>query len=161
MTGSSFITYQIVTSNPTSPNLALHTVLRRYSEFESLYKSLRLLYPTIVIPPIPEKHSLSAYAKHTSLARTKDDPKVILKRKRMLASFLNRLIRHPVLSREHLVHGFLEPGGWNEVLKGREIPKKEKKSVVGKVLGTGRLINPGKFLRVSTWNFGCPFAERF
>jgi sorting nexin-4 len=32
---------------------------RRYSEFESLRKSLMRLYPTVIVPPIPEKHSIS------------------------------------------------------------------------------------------------------
>lgn len=33
-------------------------VKRRYSEFESLRKSLLKLYPILLIPPIPEKHTL-------------------------------------------------------------------------------------------------------
>ncbi|KAJ1975870.1 Sorting nexin, cytoplasm-to-vacuole targeting pathway/endosomal sorting, partial [Dimargaris verticillata] len=90
-------------------------VRHRYSEFESLRKSLQRLYPTIVVPPIPEKHSLSQYAVMQS--RTKDEPITIARRKRMLQTFLNRLIRHPILASEHILHRFLEPGvAWTEVL---------------------------------------------
>lgn len=31
---------------------------RRYSEFESFRKALTLLHPALIVPPIPEKHSL-------------------------------------------------------------------------------------------------------
>ncbi|KAJ1651241.1 Sorting nexin, cytoplasm-to-vacuole targeting pathway/endosomal sorting [Dispira simplex] len=90
-------------------------VRRRYSEFESLRRALQRLYPTIIIPPIPEKHSLTQYAVLQS--RTKDDPKTIARRKRMLQTFLNRLVRHPILASEHILHRFLEPGvAWSEVL---------------------------------------------
>lgn len=34
------------------------TVRRRYSEFESLRITLTKLFPTLIIPPIPEKHSM-------------------------------------------------------------------------------------------------------
>lgn len=34
------------------------TVRRRYSEFESLRTTLTKLFPTLIIPPIPEKHSM-------------------------------------------------------------------------------------------------------
>lgn len=34
---------------------------RRYSEFESMRKILKRLYPHVVVPPIPEKHSLGMH----------------------------------------------------------------------------------------------------
>jgi hypothetical protein len=34
------------------------TVRRRYSEFESLRNTLTRLFPTLIVPPIPEKHSM-------------------------------------------------------------------------------------------------------
>ena len=73
-------------------------------------KILRRLYPAVVVPPIPEKHSLADYAKMQSKA--KDDQHTIDLRKRMLQSFLNRVATHEVLSSEHLFHRFLEPGAW-------------------------------------------------
>ncbi|KAJ1987978.1 Sorting nexin, cytoplasm-to-vacuole targeting pathway/endosomal sorting [Dimargaris cristalligena] len=90
-------------------------VRHRYSEFESLRRALQRLYPTLIIPPIPEKHSLTQYAVLQS--RTKDEPGTIARRKRMLQTFLNRLVRHPILASEHILHRFLEPGvAWSEVL---------------------------------------------
>lgn len=48
---NSFIVYTIQTKD-------MKEVKRRYSEFESLRKSLVRLYPVLLIPPIPEKHTL-------------------------------------------------------------------------------------------------------
>ncbi|RUS24041.1 hypothetical protein BC938DRAFT_474215 [Jimgerdemannia flammicorona] len=88
---------------------------RRYSDFESLRKALSRLHPTVIVPPIPEKHSLSDYA--TLQRGVKDDPVMIEKRKRMLQSFLNRVANHPALSYEHVFHRFLETNvSWSEVL---------------------------------------------
>lgn len=105
--GSSYVAYTI--------RLGQNETKRRYSEFESLRKSLCRLHPTLIIPPIPEKHSIADYA--TMQNRTKDDLITIEKRKRMLQSFLNRLARHPILSSDHVFHRFLEPDTqWSEVL---------------------------------------------
>ncbi|CAG8721369.1 1641_t:CDS:2, partial [Cetraspora pellucida] len=62
--GSSFITYTIKAGD--------QEVRRRYSEFESLRKSLMRLYPTLIVPPIPEKHSIgdpSSYLNATELLK--------------------------------------------------------------------------------------------
>lgn len=97
-------------------------VRRRYSEFESLRRCLRRLFPTIVIPPIPEKHSLSAYA--SSPAHAQEDVKIIEHRRRMLAAFLNRCTAIPELSQSWLFERFLDPNvSWNEVLVQVEMPK--------------------------------------
>ncbi|CAG8496654.1 12027_t:CDS:2, partial [Acaulospora colombiana] len=101
--GSSYITYTIKAGD--------QEVNRRYSEFESLRKALIRLYPTLIVPPIPEKHSIADYA--TMPNKVKEDA-VIGKRKRMLQSFLNRVSKHPQLSNEHVFHRFMENG--NEVL---------------------------------------------
>ena len=37
-------------------------VRRRYSEFASLRQTLVNLHPTLVVPPIPEKHTMADYA---------------------------------------------------------------------------------------------------
>ncbi|KAH7070900.1 hypothetical protein BKA62DRAFT_734620 [Auriculariales sp. MPI-PUGE-AT-0066] len=59
---------------------------RRYSEFESLRNALVRLYPIIIIPPIPDKQSISDYAvKHS---KAKEDATMIARRKRMLQTFL-------------------------------------------------------------------------
>ena len=63
-------------------------VRRRYSEFASLRATLVNLHPTLIIPPIPEKHSMADYAAKPTKA--KEDTSIIDLRKRMLAVFLNR-----------------------------------------------------------------------
>lgn len=42
------------------------TLRRRYSEFASFREALVRLFPTLIIPPIPEKHSMCTYL-HTLL----------------------------------------------------------------------------------------------
>ncbi|KAL1915855.1 uncharacterized protein VTP21DRAFT_6243 [Calcarisporiella thermophila] len=104
--GGSFIAYNISIGNLMTK--------RRYSEFESLRNSLCKLYPTALVPPIPEKHSFTDYA--TMQNRVKDDVVMIEKRKRMLQTFLNRLAEHPILSTAHAFHRFLDVVPWSEVL---------------------------------------------
>ncbi|KAJ2760082.1 Sorting nexin, cytoplasm-to-vacuole targeting pathway/endosomal sorting, partial [Coemansia nantahalensis] len=105
--GSSFIAYTI--------SYGEYEVKRRYSEFESLCSCLCRLYPTFIVPPIPEKHSLTQYA--VLQKRAKEDQYIIERRKRMLERFLNHLVVHPILSSEHILHRFLEGGvSWTEVL---------------------------------------------
>ncbi|KAK4518054.1 nuclear pore complex subunit [Mucor velutinosus] len=85
---------------------------RRYSEFESFRRSLMNLYPTLLIPPIPEKHSLVNY----TTQNIKDDSAIIEKRKRMLERFLLRLAKHPILVKEHVFHRFLNGSStWTEI----------------------------------------------
>ncbi|KAI8994635.1 hypothetical protein BDB01DRAFT_201673 [Pilobolus umbonatus] len=84
---------------------------RRYSEFEAFRKSLLKLYPAALIPPIPEKHSISDYAR-----KQVDDHSITEKRKRMLERFLHRVAIHPVLSREHLFHRFMDGcNSWSDI----------------------------------------------
>ncbi|ORX68808.1 hypothetical protein DL89DRAFT_247776 [Linderina pennispora] len=105
--GSSFIAYSIIFGD--------YEVKRRYSEFESLRTCLCRLYPTFIVPPIPEKHSITQYA--VLQKRAKEDQYIIERRKRMLERFLNHLVEHPILSSEHIVHRFFENGvSWTEVL---------------------------------------------
>ncbi|KAJ1934489.1 Sorting nexin, cytoplasm-to-vacuole targeting pathway/endosomal sorting, partial [Kickxella alabastrina] len=105
--GSTFIAYTIQFGD--------YEVKRRYSEFESLRSLLCRLYPTFIVPPIPEKHSLTQYA--VLQKRAKEDQYIIGRRKRMLEHFLNHLVEHPILSSEHILHRFLENGAsWTEVL---------------------------------------------
>eukprot|EP00833_Pecoramyces_ruminatium_P015728 jgi/Orpsp1_1/1189760/evm.model.d7180000074236.1 len=111
MSGSSFIVYVIRTSEP-EKNSTLLEVRRRYSEFASLRNLLHQYYPSLIIPPIPEKHSIAEYA--MKQGKAKDNPKIIEKRKRMLQVFLNRLGKHPVFASLHIFHVFLEPGNWLE-----------------------------------------------
>ncbi|ORE05163.1 PX-domain-containing protein [Rhizopus microsporus var. microsporus] len=107
---------------------------RRYSEFESFRKAMTLLHPALIVPPIPEKHSLVDYA--ALQTRVKDDLPMIEKRKRMLQTFLNRIAKHPELGKEHIFHLFLESGvSWSDVLHSPPLstmPKNPLQMVVSK-----------------------------
>ena len=82
-------------------------VRRRYSEFESLRNNLALLYPCLIVPPIPEKHTFSDYATAPRLA--KEDVTMIDLRKRMLGVFLNRCLRMKEIRRGTVFAKFLDP----------------------------------------------------
>ncbi|KAJ3238855.1 Sorting nexin, cytoplasm-to-vacuole targeting pathway/endosomal sorting [Chytriomyces hyalinus] len=112
------------------PEHSIHLESRhRYSDFETFNRLLRRMHPTILVPPIPEKHNItdlavgslsvmSASSAAAASSKSKHDPKLIEFRKRGLQSFLNRVAAHPILGREHVFHAFLDPQGssWGEVL---------------------------------------------
>ncbi|KAK3842065.1 MAG: hypothetical protein J3R72DRAFT_443560 [Linnemannia gamsii] len=107
LTATAFVAYTIKVGD--------NEVKRRYSEFESLRKVLCRIYPTLIVPPIPEKHSISNYANIQN--KSKEDAAMVEKRKRMLQKFLNRLAKHEILSYEHVFHRFLETGvSWTELM---------------------------------------------
>lgn len=96
------------------------TVTRRYSEFDTLRHSLCRLLPTVVVPPIPSKHPLIRY--FLNPLNAEKDIKIIDKRKRLLASFLNNCIEISEI-REHVVFKkFLDPEHiWRNVLNSPPI----------------------------------------
>ena len=91
------------------------SVRRRYSQFESLRNTLVKLFPTLIIPPIPEKHSMSDYA--AAPTKAKEDTTIIEHRRRMLAVFLNRCKSMKQVREHSIFQKFLDPNvSWNEVL---------------------------------------------
>lgn len=95
-------------------------VRRRYSEFASLRDALTRLHPTLIIPPIPEKHTMADYAANPTNA--KQDQQIIDLRKRMLAVFLNRCRRMEQVRTDGVWWRFLDPNAsWNEVLHSHPI----------------------------------------
>ncbi|KAI1824780.1 hypothetical protein F4861DRAFT_226554 [Xylaria intraflava] len=100
-------------------------VRRRYSEFASLRDALTKLHPTLIIPPIPEKHTMADYAANPTNA--KQDQQIIDLRKRMLAVFLNRCRKMDQVREDGILWRFLDPNvSWNEVLHSHplsSIPK--------------------------------------
>lgn len=82
-------------------------VSRRYSEFASLRNALVNLHPTLVMPPIPEKHTMADYAAKPTKA--KEDRHVIEQRKRMLAVFLNRCRRMKEVMDDGVFWRFVDP----------------------------------------------------
>lgn len=65
------------------------------------------LHPTLVIPPIPEKHSMADYAAKPT--RAKEDAGIIDLRKRMLGVFLNRCRRMKDVVEDGVWWRFLDP----------------------------------------------------
>jgi len=66
-----------------------------------------LLFPCLIVPPIPEKHSLSDYA--TAPRHAKEEVTTIDLRKRMLGVFLNRCLRMKEIRRSPVFAKFLDP----------------------------------------------------
>ncbi|KAG9855790.1 putative autophagy protein Atg20, partial [Aureobasidium melanogenum] len=120
--GGSYITYTIRTGDI--------EVRRRYSEFASLRATLVALHPTLIIPPIPEKHSITDYASKPTKA--KEDLGIIELRQRMLTTFLNRCRRMQEVRDDNVWWRFLDPNAsWNEVLHSHpvvNIPKNNLKA---------------------------------
>ncbi|KAF7719979.1 Sorting nexin [Penicillium ucsense] len=120
--GGSFIVYTIRTADL--------EVRRRYSEFASLRQTLVNLHPTLIVPPIPEKHSMADYAAKPTKA--KEDTAIIELRKRMLAVFLNRCRRMKEIREDGVWWRFLDPNvSWNEVLHSHpasSVPKNNLKA---------------------------------
>lgn len=120
--GGGFITYTIRTGDI--------EVRRRYSEFASLRQTLVALHPTLVVPPIPEKHRIADYAAKPTKA--KEDAGIIELRQRMLATFLNRCRRMKELREDGVWWRFLDPNvSWSEVLHSypaANIPKNNLKA---------------------------------
>lgn len=80
---------------------------RRYSEFSSLRAALVNLHPTLIIPPIPEKHSMADYA--AKPRKAKEDTGIIDLRKRMLGVFLNRCRKMKEVVEDGVWWRFLDP----------------------------------------------------
>lgn len=84
-------------------------VKRRYSEFKSLRDNLVKMFPTLVVPPIPKKHTFFTY-----LINSIDNSKelsVVEVRKRYFRNFLQDLVfdSNPLLRNCPLLHKFLDP----------------------------------------------------
>ncbi|KAI4223742.1 MAG: hypothetical protein LQ349_007367 [Xanthoria aureola] len=110
--GGSYIAYTIRTGDL--------EVRRRYSEFHSLRSTLVNLHPTLVIPPIPEKHSMADYAAKPTKA--KEDVAIIDLRKRMLTMFLNRCRKMRDVREDGVWWRFLDPNAsWSEVLHSHPV----------------------------------------
>ena len=120
--GGGYITYTVRTGEI--------EVRRRYSEFASLRQTLVSLHPTLIIPPIPEKHSIADYAAKPTKA--KEDVGIIELRQRMLMTFLNRCRRMKEVREDGVWWRFLDPNvSWSEVLHSHpaaSIPKNNLKA---------------------------------
>lgn len=84
-------------------------VKRRYSEFKSLRDNLVRLFPTLIVPPIPEKHTLLTYLVN-SIDNTRE-VSIIEVRKRCFRNFLRDLVfeLNSSLKNCPLLHKFVDP----------------------------------------------------
>lgn len=105
LVNSSVIVYTIELSSPTTKIV----VKRRYSEFKSLRDNLLKLFPTLIIPPIPEKHSILSYLLNT--INHSHEISIIEMRKRYFKMFLDDLIFQldTKLKNCPLLHKFFDP----------------------------------------------------
>lgn len=86
-------------------------IIRRYSDFLSLRHGLIHLMPTVVIPPLPAKHSL------VKLIWNPTDKHIIESRKRLLASFLSNCYDIPQIRMNIIFRKFLDSDViWKDVL---------------------------------------------
>lgn len=113
---SSIIVYSIEISIDSSNSII---VKRRYSEFKSFRDNLLKLFPTLIIPPIPEKHTIFNYLIN-SINNSKEST-IIETRKRNFKVFLIDLIfnSNPILKDCPLLHKFLDPNYelcWNNAI---------------------------------------------
>ncbi|KAK4050291.1 Sorting nexin, cytoplasm-to-vacuole targeting pathway/endosomal sorting [Microbotryomycetes sp. JL201] len=113
-----------------------YEIRRRYSDFFSLRQALCSLHPCYIVPPLPPKNSLSSYAvAGTNPNKAKEDAALINRRKRMLATFLNRTLVHKVLGNDRVFRRFLHPETiWSEVLHSPPVTLCPKNPLRGSAL---------------------------
>lgn len=141
-------------------------VRRRYSEFASLREALTRLHPTLIIPPIPEKHTMADYAANPTNA--KQDQQIIDLRKRMLAVFLNRCRRMEQVRTDGVWWRFLDPNAsWSEVLHSHPIASIPKSVLKAPPLDTANptpahnfLLIPGASAKLKAAGGGPPLNEQ-
>lgn len=93
---------------------SLDCLWRRYSEFELLRTYLSVMYPFVVVPPLPEKRAEFVWHK---LSADNMDPDFVERRRIGLENFLLRVASHPVLCHDKIFSFFLnQENGWKEAL---------------------------------------------
>ncbi|QPG75579.1 hypothetical protein FOA43_002936 [Brettanomyces nanus] len=104
-------------------------VFRRYSDFVSLRSYLIKFFQTKVIPPVPEKHSISRLLKHPFNYRS--DKQIIDRRIRLLNYFLKRLLADEEIRQSEFVARFLDPREkyWSKILHGPPFTNLSSKSI--------------------------------
>lgn len=107
MINSSVVVYSIALSGEDGTSQVI--VKRRYSEFKSLRDNLQKLHPTLVVPPIPEKHTLFTYLVNS--INNEKEHHIVDMRKRCFTRFLRDIVfdSHEALRNSELLHKFLDP----------------------------------------------------
>ncbi|EPY50383.1 sorting nexin Snx41 [Schizosaccharomyces cryophilus OY26] len=95
-------------------------VQRRYSEFASLRVQFERLYPTCLVPVLPDKHKVMDYV--FNITKSQRTIRLLEERKRLLQSFLRRVAVHPKLGKSEIFYKFLSRRvSWNDVLQSAPI----------------------------------------
>jgi len=94
---NAYVAYTIKTTNHSDKNF--NEVDRRYSDFDWLCEHLKSVYPSFVVPQIPEK-TLSGNFEESLMAF----------RARELTRFLQRVLAHPVMAEDEAVQTFISAG---------------------------------------------------
>ncbi|KAI9888320.1 MAG: Sorting nexin, cytoplasm-to-vacuole targeting pathway/endosomal sorting [Vezdaea aestivalis] len=137
--GGNYIVYTIQTGDV--------EVRRRYSDFSSLRNALVSLHPTLIIPPIPEKHTMADYAAKPTKA--KEDAGIIDLRKRMLTVFLNRCRKMKEVREDGVWWRFLDPKtSWSEVLNSHPVSSIPKSVLKAPPLDTANPTQAHSYLPV-------------
>ncbi|CAO3617238.1 unnamed protein product [Cunninghamella blakesleeana] len=97
---STFVTYAIQSKKQTSR--------RRFQDFVWLHNVLYVHFPACIVPPLPDKHRLE-YVKGDRFSTD-----FVEKRRVSLERFLQRIERHPILSRSQYFTMFLESPEFND-----------------------------------------------
>ncbi|XP_052274039.1 sorting nexin-30-like isoform X2 [Dreissena polymorpha] len=97
-----------------------YEVRRRYNDFLWLRQKLEETYPTHVVPPMPEKHSLRRLDRFS--------PEFLRIRALALQKFVNRVADHPVQSFDKNFHIFLTAKAWEF-----QSHKKQSTGLLGRV----------------------------
>lgn len=101
-------------------NLIEQEVTRRFSEFHSLHHILTRLLPTVIIPPIPSKHSIIKY--FLNPINAENDSKIISMRQRRLMAFLNHCNAIDEIKQLVTFQKFLDPNYlWKDILNSPPI----------------------------------------
>lgn len=132
------------------------SVRRRYSDFESLRSILVKLFPTSLLPPIPEKQTIKNYSKSITGSKsnyllpsegivsvdlalsvingsvTNSDEKLIRHRIRMLTGFLNKLLQDEEITKTSIMSDFLDPNNisWSDFVNSSATFSSLPKSVL-------------------------------
>ncbi|WBW74265.1 PX domain sorting nexin Snx41 [Schizosaccharomyces osmophilus] len=103
-------------------------VQRRYSEFASLRVQFERLYPTCLVPVLPDKHKIMDYV--FNMTKSQRTTRLLEERKRLLQSFLRRVALHPRLGKSDIFFKFLSRHvSWNDVLHSAPISLLPKDSL--------------------------------
>lgn len=115
---NTYIDYQVdVTTDDPKLKKPQYSIRHRYSDFYFLYECLMNDYPTLLIPPLPNKQRLE-YIKG---GRFSDE--FTAKRAVSLSTFLRRVCHHPTLKRSQVLHIFLDESDyWNTYKQNLKVP---------------------------------------